>query len=230
MTKTDSILIIEDDPGISRMLQVLLDSEGYAVAVARSGGVGLSLARANNPDLILLDLGLPDCNGTDLLVRGDVLAQIPVIVVTARGQEDEKVRALDAGADDYVVKPFGSAELLARIRAALRRRSRPEERPPKRYSWQGLVLDCASRMVSVDGEEVHLTPHEYDLLAVLVDNRGKALTHHAIQRQVWGCVSTGNFQTLRVTMASLRRKIKDCPSHPRFIRTEVGVGYRFLGE
>lgn len=228
--KDSSILIIEDDPGISRMLQVLMKGEGYKVFSAHTGVLGVSLASANSPSLILLDLGLPDCDGIELLEGGALLTHAPVIVVTARGQEEQKVRALDAGADDYVVKPFSPAELLARVRVILRRSGvRAEEESPE-YRFKGLAVNRTTHEVTLDGEEVHLTPHEFQLLCTLVDNRGKALTNRAIQHEVWGHATSDDFKTLRVVMATLRRKLKDRSSQPRFIKTEVGVGYRFLGE
>ena len=206
------ILIVEDDDGIRRFLRISLRSEGYRVSEARTGAVALSLFEANLPSLVLLDLGLPD-------------------EVTARSTDFQKVRALDAGADDYVVKPFSIAELLARIRVALRHNA-PElvdAGVRQHYRIGGLEVDCDAHSVLLDGSPVHLTPYEFRLLEVMMQNPGKALTHRFIQERVWSHPTSDGFRTLRVIMASLRRKLKDSPAAPRFIATEVGVGYRFIG-
>lgn len=230
---SDEILVVEDDDGIRRLLRIALSTEGYRVSEAKAGGVGLSLFEANAPALVLLDLGLPDMDGMEVLARIRAQSQTPVIVLTARSQDDQKVGALDAGADDYVVKPFSTAELLARIRVALRHRRRAEDdaaEKPRTYAVGGLEIDCNTRTVTLDGRPVHLTPYEYSMLLVMVENRGKALTHRFIQGKVWGYAATDGCKTLRVIMASLRRKLGDKPASPRFIATEVGVGYRFIAE
>lgn len=200
------------------------------MTVAASAAAGSLRARSSAPNLILLDLGLPDASGMDLLTAEDALGGAPVIVVTARGQEADKVRALDAGADDYVVKPFSNAELLARVRAALRRAKRAGsgDAPAPVLTCGELVVDSEQMTVTLAGQELHLTPHEFKLLEYLAQNRGRVLTHQAIQRQVWGYPTTDGYRTLRVLMASLRRKIGDSPSAPRYIKTEVGTGYRFI--
>ncbi len=228
MEMSDDVLVVEDDPGIQRMLRLALRSQGYGVIAAQTGEVGLSLAQANAPSVVLLDLGLPDCDGIDLLGRLARVCDAPVIVVTARDQESQKVSALDAGAVDYVVKPFGMAELMARIRVALRRGAQHPAQGGV-YEADGLRVDRDARTVTLDGAALHLTPNEFALLTVLIDNRGKALTHRRIQHEVWGYPTTDDYKTLRVLMASLRRKLGDRPSDPRFVRTEVGVGYRFVG-
>lgn len=226
---SDEILIIEDDDSIRRLLCVSLRTEGYRTTPAQTAAVGISLFEANAPSLVLLDLGLPDRDGMEVLARIRESATTPVIVITARAQDEQKVRALDAGADDYVVKPFSTAELFARIRVALRhsKQSRSEART---FAIDGLSVDCDTRSVTLDGSPVHLTPHEYDMLLVMMENQGKALTHRFIQKAVWNTYATDSYRTLRVVMASLRRKLGDSPAAPRFIATEVGVGYRFIGE
>lgn len=228
----DEILVVEDDDTIRSLLQISLRTEGYRVTEARTGAVALSLVEANAPALVLLDLGLPDLDGMEVLARVRERGSTPVIVLTARTLDDQKVAALDAGADDYVVKPFSMAELFARIRVALRHRKDAASGgagAPAAYEIGGLAIDLDARTVELDGEAIHLTPYEYRLLVVMVENRGKALTHRFIQHAVWERPSTDGFQTLRVIMASLRRKLGDRPAQPRFIATEVGVGYRFIG-
>lgn len=226
MTEAD-ILVIEDDKSIQNFIRITLKSKGYGCILADNGLMGISCFYANHPDLILLDLGLPDIEGMEVLeqVRRD--SGVPVIIVSARGMEQEKVAALDAGADDYVVKPFNAGELLARIRVALRHKSStPHEEPV--FELDGFRLDFTRRKVYVHEEEVHLTPIEYKMLTLLVSNAGKVLTHHYIQQEVWGYDSTDEYQSLRVFMANIRRKIEDNSTKPRYIQTEVGVGYRFV--
>lgn len=229
---SEEVLVVEDDATIRRLLRISLRTEGYRVSEARSGAVALSLLEANSPALVLLDLGLPDLDGMEVLASIRERSKVPVIVVTARNLDDQKVAALDAGADDYVVKPFSMAELFARIRVALRHRAAfdTEAATAPVFQVDGLVVDCEARTVTLDGSSVHLTPSEYRLLAVMIENRGKALTHRFIQNAVWGHAASDGYKTLRVVMASLRRKLGDKPARPRFIATEVGVGYRFIGE
>lgn len=228
----EEILVVEDDDNIRRLLRISLKTEGYRVCEAKNGTVALSLFEANNPTLVLLDLGLPDCDGMDVLAHVRSEGLTPVIVVTARTQDDQKVAALDAGADDYVVKPFSMDELFARIRVALRHRVRAQrnEAEMAAYCVDGLEIDCETRTVRLDGKPIHLTPYEYGILVVMVQNQGKALTHRFIQHAVWGHATSDDYKTLRVLVASLRRKLGDKPAQPRFIATEVGVGYRFVGE
>lgn len=221
------ILVIEDDRSIQRLIELSLKAEGYKTVCASAGAVGVSLAKSDNPDLILLDLGLPDCDGVDLISDLCDLDCGPIIVVTARDQENMKVRALDAGASDYVVKPFGTAELLARIRVALRSR-KPAAASDTVFDAGGLHVDFERREVSVDGVPMHLTPNEFSLLEVFIRNRGKALTHRFIHHEIWGYPTEDNYRTLRVLTATLRKKLGDSPSAPRFIQTEVGIGYRFI--
>lgn len=223
------ILIIEDDKTILNFLSISLKTNGYRFETAGSGLEGISLFLANSPDVILLDLGLPDIDGIEVIRQIRESSDVPVIVVSARGQEREKVEALDAGADDYITKPFSIGELLARVRVALRKRM-PRTAEKKEFRMDGLLIDFEKRRVSVDGEDVHLTPIEYKLLTLLVENKGKVLTHSFINKQVWGYEYTDDSQSLRVFMANIRRKIEKDTARPRYIMTEVGVGYRFADE
>lgn len=225
------ILMIEDDRYISGFTAVSLRKEGYEVVVAESADEGLFAYASHNPDLVLLDLGLPDRDGLEVLASLREKSDLPVLVVSARGQEREKVAALDAGADDYITKPFFMGELLARIRVVERKQLKAhqqEEAGVFECGW--LTVDFERRLVSVDGAEVHLTPLEYKLLCVLIQNRGKVLTHGYLLRQVWGYEQCGDTKTVRVLMAGLRRKLERDTANPRFLLTEVGVGYRFVGE
>lgn len=226
---TEKILIIEDDPSIQRLLKLTLESRDYKVVAADCATVGLSLFLSENPLLVLLDLGLPDLDGIEILKEIRAAGNVPIIVVSARDQERQKVEALDAGADDYVVKPFNTEELFARIRVALRHRGSTVVEPDV-YDVRDLHVDFTRRKITVGGVEVHLTPIEFKLLSVLIANHGKVLTHRFIQNEVWGYPTSDDYQTLRVFMASLRRKLEDHASNPRFITTEVGVGYRFTDE
>ncbi|MBC5581575.1 response regulator transcription factor [Anaerofilum sp. BX8] len=227
MREAPHILIVEDDPGIQRLLEMSLRKIGYTCDLADTATGGYTLARANNPDLILLDLGLPDYDGVELLARIRQRQDTPVLVVSARGQEKDKIEALDAGADDYVTKPFTLGEVQARIRANLRR-TRPQIARSDVFEKDGLALDFQRHRVSVDGREIHFTPIEYRLLVLLVQNPGKVLTHTYINREVWGYSDDESNQRLRVFMAGIRRKIERDTANPRYILTEVGVGYRFV--
>lgn len=223
----ENILVIEDDKTIQNFIRITLKTKGYRCLLADDGLTGISYYYANNPDLILLDLGLPDIDGMEVLDQIRQESEVPVIVVSARGMEQEKVAALDAGADDYITKPFNAGELLARIRVALRHSSNVPKQEPV-FELDTLKLDFEKRKVAVRGEEVHLTPIEYKMLTLLVNNSGKVLTHHYIQQEVWGYDTTDDYQSLRVFMANIRRKIEEDSTKPRFILTEVGVGYRFV--
>ena len=222
---TQRILVVDDEPQIRRALRAALQGEGYAVEPAESGTEALDRVAADPPDLVILDLGLPDMDGADVCARLRAWSQVPVIVLSVREAEREKVRALDMGADDYLVKPFGIGELLARIRASLRR-AREEVGQPV-VSHEDLVIDLARHRVQRGGREVHLTPTEYELLAYLATHRGKVLTHQVILHRVWGPEYDGETQYLRVFVSQLRRKIEPDPRAPRFLLTELGVGYRF---
>lgn len=224
-----TILIIEDDSSIQNFLRLSLRAKEYKPLIAENGFTGLSLWKSNNPDLILLDLGLPDIDGTEILEQIRLESSIPVIVISARGQEREKVSALDLGADDYITKPFSVEELLARIRVALRH-YKPEETKSVEFELDTLRIDFEKRRIFVKSEEIHLTPIEYKMLVLLVNNRGKVMTHNTIQNEVWGYPTADDYQSLRVYMANIRRKIENDTSSPRFITTEVGVGYRFSDE
>lgn len=221
------ILVIEDDKTIQNFIRITLKTKGYRCDLADDGLTGISCFYANNPDLILLDLGLPDLDGMEVLDQIRQESDVPVIVVSARGMEQEKVGALDAGADDYITKPFNAGELLARIRVALRHRSNAPKQEPV-FELDTFKMDFEKRKVFVRDGEVHLTPTEYKMLTLLVNNSGKVLTHHFIQQEVWGYDTTDDYQSLRVFMANIRRKIEEDSTKPRFILTEVGVGYRFV--
>lgn len=222
-----TILIVEDDKTIQNFLKVTLKTQNYNYIIAETGLSGLSLFYANRPDLVLLDLGLPDIEGIEVLKQIRQNSSIPIIVVSARSSETEKVIALDYGSDDYVTKPFNAAELLARIRAALRHCLKEKVSEPI-FELDYLKVDFERRHVWVKDQEIHLTPIEYKMLVLLITNRGKVLTHHFIQENVWGYETTDDYQSLRVFMANIRRKIEIDSSSPHFIITEVGVGYRFV--
>ena len=223
------VLIIEDDKSIQNLLRISLKASGYECEVTETGLSGLSLQMTHNPDIILLDLGLPDIDGSEVLTQIRMGSSVPVIVISARDQEREKVAALDAGADDYITKPFNIPELLARIRVALRH-ALPQDSQPTHFSMGGLVIDFERRNVTVDGLEVHLTPIEYKLLVLLAEHSGKVLTHQFIQKKVWGYETNDEYQSLRVFMANIRRKIEPNSSHPLYIITEIGIGYRLAEE
>ena len=221
------ILVVDDEPQIGRLLKTSLGARGYEVAVASDGQAALDLAASWRPDLILLDLGLPIIDGLEVCRQVRAWSQVPIIVLTVRDAEQDKVAALDLGADDYLTKPFGTDELLARIRVALRHAARLSvtEEPVRHFG--DLMIDLARRLVVVRGQEVHLTPREYDLLRVLVVQAGKVLTHRMLLRAVWGSAYEQDVPTLRVFVTQLRRKIEADPSHPAHILTEPGIGYRF---
>jgi len=217
-----TILIVEDDKTIQNFLKVTLKTQNYNYIIAETGLSGLSLFYANRPDLVLLDI-----EGIEVLKQIRQNSSIPIIVVSARSSETEKVMALDYGSDDYVTKPFNAAELLARIRAALRHCLKEKVSEPI-FELDYLKVDFERRHVWVKDQEIHLTPIEYKMLVLLITNRGKVLTHHFIQENVWGYETTDDYQSLRVFMANIRRKIEIDSSSPHFIITEVGVGYRFV--
>ena len=222
-----TVLVIEDELPIRRFLRAGLESEGYSLIEAESGGGGLTEAAMRVPDLVLLDLGLPDVDGFEVLQRIREWSALPIIVLTAREHDGDKVRALDAGADDYVTKPFSMPELLARIRVAIRHRA-----PAGAGDSDGVVeagalrIDLPRRQVTVGGSEVALTPIEFRLLATLARHAGRVLTHGFLLREVWGPKAASEHHYLRVYMAQLRRKIEQDPARPRLLLTELGVGYR----
>ena len=221
------VLVIEDDAPIRRFLRAGLESQGFVLVEAESGEDGIAQAAMRSPDLVLLDLGLPDVDGVDVVRRLREWTAVPVVVLSARGQESDKIRALDAGADDYVTKPFAMGELLARMRAALRRAARTGDGEAASVVETGaLRVDLAQRQVTVAGREVKLTPREYKLIAALAHHPGRVLTHEVLLRTVWGPAYTSQHHYLRVYMAQLRHKLEADPSRPRGLLTETGVGYR----
>jgi len=219
------VLVIEDESPVRSFLRTALETHDYRVAEAESGREGLSQATGRQPDVVLLDLGLPDQDGLDVLRRLREWSRTPVIVISARGMEHDKVAALDAGADDYLTKPFNTGELLARIRVALRHAAAAPGGEP-RFESGDLVVDLARRTVMIKGAEVHLTPTEFKLLATLVRHAGRVLTHKHLLHEVWGAHTATQVSALRVYMNQLRHKIEAEPAHPRYVITEPGVGYR----
>jgi two-component system, OmpR family, KDP operon response regulator KdpE len=228
MNSTDTlVLIVEDEAQMRRFLRATLGAHGYRQLEAATAAEALRLAASHNPELVLLDLGLPDGDGLDVTRKLREWTQVPIVVLSARGREDDKVEALDAGADDYLTKPFGVGELLARMRVALRHaRSRAGAAAPQMVEVGSLRIDFTRREVTSAGNEVHLTPTEYKLLALLAQNAGRVLTHRQILDQVWGPGHSQQTHYVRVHMAELRRKIEADSTRPRLIVTEPGVGYR----
>jgi two-component system KDP operon response regulator KdpE len=224
ITNLPRILVVDDEAAIQRFLRAALDTGEFFLIQAENGHAALAAAAAARPDIILLDLGLPDMDGVEVIRRIREWTQIPIIVLSVREREDDKVKALDAGADDYLTKPFGIAELLARIRVALRRSV--HQAPEPVYRIGALEVDLARRRVLAGGGEVQLTPTEYDLLRLLVVHAGKVLTHGQILKQIWGVAYVEQPHVLRVNISNLRHKIEQDPSRPRYILTEPGVGYR----
>ena len=225
------LLIVEDDKYISDFIRLSLMREGHEVLTAATAAEGLLMLSRSRPDIVLLDLGLPDRDGLDVVRDIRATSATPILVVSARGQEKEKVEALDAGADDYITKPFHMGELLARIRVIQRRLEQsPSQTDKGVFGCGDLMVDQERRKVLSGGREVHLTPLEYKLLLILIANRGKVLTHNFIARDVWGYNEMGDTKTIRVVMANLRRKIEPDTARPRYILTEIGVGYRFADE
>jgi two-component system, OmpR family, KDP operon response regulator KdpE len=223
------VLLIEDEQPIRRFLRASLTAVGYRVVEAASGEEGLRMAATQPPDLVILDLGLPGLDGLDVLRRLRDWLTAPILVLSARDQEKQKIEALDAGADDYLTKPFGVGELLARMRTALRH-AQPKGSESSILEVGEIRIDLAARVVSRGGERIHLTPLEYKLLALLMGNAGKVLTHRFLLREVWGPHDTRETHYLRVFVATLRRKIENDPAQPRYILTEQGIGYRFAAE
>jgi two-component system KDP operon response regulator KdpE len=225
------ILIIEDEPPMRGFLRATLRAQGYQVVEAATAREGLAQAAGRNPEVILLDLGLPDADGLD--VARDLRRQLraPIIVISARGQEHDKVTALDRGADDYLTKPFGVAELLARVRVALRHAALPANAPLRPiFAVGNLRVDLVRRQVFRDTKEVHLTPTEYKLLVALIRQAGRVITHRQLLQEVWGANYVDQGHYLRVYMAHLRHKLESDPSRPRFLATEPGIGYRLRDE
>ena len=224
------VLIIEDDPGISNYLKTTIDAAGYDALVTANGQSAVQMISSHCPDCILLDLGLPDMDGNEIIHSVRSWTQTPIIVISARNTEEDKASALDNGADDYVTKPFGTLELLARIRTALRHTRTTAENDEiilnGSYHVGGLEIDYKKMRVLVDRKDVHLTPNEYKIVALLGKHAGRVLTYKYILRELWGPSASLDNKILRVHMASVRRKIEPDPNEPRYIITEVGVGYR----
>jgi len=228
MTETkESILLIEDEPQMRRFLRVTLQAHGYQLFESATGEDGLIQVATRNPDVVLLDLGLPDIDGLEVTKRLREWSQVPLIVISAREQEEDKVRALDAGADDYLTKPFGAGELLARIRVSLRHMAMQHAGSENAvFVLDNLKVDLAKRQVLLDDREDHLTPIEYRLLALLIKHAGKVITHTHLLKEVWGTAYAGQTHYLRIYMAQLRHKLEADPARPRFFINEPGVGYR----
>lgn len=219
------VLVVDDEPQIRRFLRTSLSAHGYRVIEAACGRDAITLAATEPPEVVLLDLGLPDIDGLEVIQRLREWSTVPIIVVSVRGQETEKIAALDHGADDYVTKPFGMGELLARIRATLRHRLQTETEVPVFRAGE-LMVDLVRRVVRVESHEIKLTPKEYDLLRVLVTHAGKVVTHQHLLREVWGPGAVHETPYLRVYLGQLRQKIEPDPTQPRYLLTEPGVGYR----
>ena len=228
MNKPD-ILVVEDDNAVANLIAATLETQDYRYKRANTGAGAVMEALSSKPDVVLLDLGLPDMDGVDVIRKIRSWSNMPIIVVSARSEDFDKVAALDAGADDYLTKPFSVDELLARLRVALRRVRYDSLRLSEEssvYENGGLRIDYAAGCAYLSGEEIHLTPIEYKLLCLLARNTGKVLTHNYILKEVWGGTSASDVPSLRVFMATLRKKLEKVPSHPQFIQTHFGIGYR----
>lgn len=230
MTTAPHILVIDDEPQILRALKTILGEKDFKISTASTGEEGLALAAANPPDIVILDLGLPDIDGFEVCSRLREWTQCPIIVLSVRESERDKVAALDKGADDYLVKPFGIEELLARVRVALRHAGGAKGSKKTRIKAGPIDIDLAWHIVRLNGEEVKLTATEYKLLAYLAANAGRVLTHQAILSHVWDPADADHVEYLRVYMRQLRKKLEADPERPEFIITEPGVGYRFLSD
>lgn len=224
------ILVVEDEAPIRKFLRISLESHGFAMQEAETAEQGLRIASAEPPDAVILDLGLPDTDGLDVIRRLREWTSVPIIVLSARGREADKIAALDGGADDYLTKPFGVGELLARLRVALRHSTRTSKPEESVFIVGGLRVDLAARRTFVDDLEIHLTPTEYRLLTTLIRHVGKVVTHRQLLQEVWGPGSVEENQYLRVYLGQLRRKLESDPARPRYLLTEPGVGYRLADE
>ena len=222
------VLIVDDERSIRRYLHAALNAQVNEVLEAANGAEALKAVALQRPDILVLDLGLPDLDGVEVTRRIREWSQIPIIILSVREQESDKIAALDAGADDYLTKPFGTGELMARIRAAVRRSAHPENEPMIEVNQ--LRVDLAHRRVTLANQDIALTPTEYDILRLLAQNIGKVLTHHQLLRQVWGTAYGEELHLLRVNISNLRRKIEPDPTRPRYIMTEAGVGYKLRSD
>ncbi len=230
MTNAPHILVIDDEPQILRAIRTILTEKGFRVTTASRGEEGLTLAATNEPDLIILDLGLPDMDGVEVCTRLREWTQTPIIILSVRDSERDKVAALDMGADDYLTKPFGIEELLARVRVALRHSGRASESQSKVVKAGPITIDLVWHLVKRGEEEIKLTATEYKLLAYLASNHGRVLTHQSILTNVWGAADADHTEYLRVYMRQLRKKLEDDPESPQYILTEPGIGYRFIAD
>jgi two-component system KDP operon response regulator KdpE len=222
------ILVVDDEPPIRRYLRAALSAQGFIVYEAENGGEALNAVLASRPDIIILDLGLPDIDGIEVTRRLREWSQTPIIILSVREAEHDKIAALDAGADDYLTKPFSTGELMARMRVVMRRLADKPDEPVLQTG--GLRMDLSRRLVTVNANEVSLTPTEYDILRLLLQNAGKVLTHNQLLRQVWGTAYESEMHILRVNISNLRRKIETDPTRPHYLMTEPGVGYRLRAE
>ena len=225
------ILVVEDDNAVAKLMVATMESQGYQYRIAKTGAGAIMEALSYKPEVMILDLGLPDTDGIEVINKIRAWSNMPIIVVSARREDADKVAALDAGADDYLTKPFSVDELLARLRVALRRVRYDRQRLSEEssvYENGGLRIDYAAGCVYLDGNEIHLTPIEYKLLVLLAKNTGKVLTHNYILREIWGNPTKSDVKSLRVFMVTLRKKLEKTPSEPRYIQTHIGVGYRMI--
>ena len=225
------ILVVEDDNAVAKLMAATMESQDYQYRIASTGASAIMEALSYKPEVMILDLGLPDTDGIEVIKKIRAWSNMPIIVVSARSEDTDKVAALDAGADDYLTKPFSVDELLARLRVALRRVRHDRQRLSEEssvYENGGLRIDYAAGCVYLDGSEIHLTPIEYKLLVLLAKNTGKVLTHNYILREVWGNPTASDMQSLRVYMATLRKKLEKNTSEPKYIQTHIGIGYRML--
>jgi two-component system KDP operon response regulator KdpE len=218
------ILVVDDEPPIRRYLRAALSAQGFSIYEAANGQEALNAVITDRPDIIILDLGLPDIDGIEVTRQLREWSQTPIIILSVREAEQDKIAALDAGADDYLTKPFSTGELMARMRVVMRRQSSTPEEPILQVDE--LRMDMSRRLVSVRGNDISLTPTEYDILRLLMQNAGRVITHHHLLRQVWGTAYESEMHILRVNISNLRRKIESDPSRPHYILTEPGVGYR----
>ena len=225
------ILVVEDDNAVAKLMAATMESQDYQYRIASTGASAIMEALSYKPEVMILDLGLPDTDGIEVIKKIRVWSNMPIIVVSARNEDTDKVAALDAGADDYLTKPFSVDELLARLRVALRRVRHDRQRLSEEssvYENGGLRIDYAAGCVYLDGSEIHLTPIEFKLLVLLAKNTGKVITHNYILREVWGNPAASDMRSLRVYMATLRKKLEKNTSEPKYIQTHIGVGYRML--